>query len=115
VSPIGLTSLTSPIRIRRERANGRQGLPIASPVNVLVQFRSAECAGCTECVAVGRRKITLIPTRRVVPVWAIGGGAVGICPAFGLLPSSPAAGIHPSRTRHFANSSRMRGSSRIPG
>ena len=84
----GLTSLLSPMRIRRDPvkcidcAKCAKACPSRLAVDVLVQIRSAECLGCMECVAVcpaeGALAMTLTPTRRAVPAWVIGAGAVGI-------------------------------------
>ena len=91
----GLASLLSPLRIRRDAvkcidcAKCAKACPSRLPVDVLVQIRSAECLGCMECIAVcpaeGALAMTLTPTRRVVPAWAIGAGAAGIFLAFVLV------------------------------
>jgi polyferredoxin len=91
----GLASLLSPLRIRRDAvkcidcAKCAKACPSRLPVDVLIQIRSAECLGCMECVAVcpaqGALAMTLTPTRRVVPAWAIGAGAAGIFLAFVLV------------------------------
>jgi len=55
---LGLTSLLSPVKIRRDAdacidcAKCAKACPAALPVDQLVQIRSAECAGCMACVAV---------------------------------------------------------------
>lgn len=84
----GLVSLLSPLRIRRDPvkcidcAKCAKACPSRLPVDVLMQIRSAECLGCMECVAVcpaeGALAMALTPTRRPVPAWVIGAGAVGI-------------------------------------
>jgi polyferredoxin len=84
----GLASLLSPLRIRRDPvkcidcAKCAKACPSRLPVDALIQIRSAECLGCMECVAVcpaeGALAMTLTPTRRPVPAWAIGAGAAGI-------------------------------------
>jgi polyferredoxin len=84
----GLTALLSPLRIRRDPvkcidcAKCAKACPSRLAVDTLVQIRSAECLGCLECVAVcpaeGALAMTLTPTRRSVPAWAIGVGAVGL-------------------------------------
>ena len=84
---LGLTSLLSPSRIRRntstciECGKCAKACPSQLPVNKLVQIRSAECLGCLECVAICPTKDTLhmtIPngwrTRRRVPPWSIAAG-----------------------------------------
>ncbi len=54
---MGLGSLLSPLRIKREPAKCidcakcAKACPSQLPVDVLVQIRSAECLGCMECVA----------------------------------------------------------------
>ncbi|MCL4783202.1 MAG: 4Fe-4S binding protein [Bryobacterales bacterium] len=54
---MGLTSLLSPLRIRRipekciDCAKCARACPSQLPVDRLVQIRSAECLGCMECVA----------------------------------------------------------------
>lgn len=84
----GLVSLLSPLRIRRDLvkcidcAKCAKACPSRLAVDTLVQIRSAECLGCMECVAVcpaeGALAMTLTPTRRAVPAWVIGAGAVGL-------------------------------------
>lgn len=55
---MGLVSMFSPLRIRRNQAacidcgKCAAACPSALPVDELVQIRSAECTGCLECVAV---------------------------------------------------------------
>ncbi|HVO79291.1 MAG TPA: 4Fe-4S binding protein [Terriglobales bacterium] len=55
---LGLTSLFSPLRIRRDSsacidcAKCAKACPSALPVDKLVTIKSAECTGCLECVAV---------------------------------------------------------------
>ncbi len=55
---MGLVSMFSPLRIRRNQAacidcaKCAKACPSALPVDKLVQIRSAECTGCLECVAV---------------------------------------------------------------
>jgi polyferredoxin len=77
---MGLTSLFSPLRIRREAnlcidcGKCAKACPAVLPVDKLVQIRSAECMACMQCVAVcpaeGALQIAL-PKRRRVPAWAI--------------------------------------------
>ena len=88
----GLVSLLSPLRIRRDPvkcidcAKCAKACPSRLPVDMLMQIRSAECLGCMECIAVcpaeGALAMTLIPTRRAVPAWVIGAGAVGLFLSF---------------------------------
>ncbi len=55
---LGLTSLLSPMRIRRSSpacidcAKCAKACPSALPVDKLISIKSAECTGCLECVAV---------------------------------------------------------------
>ena len=55
---MGLVSMLSPLRIRRNESTcidcGKcaKACPSTLPVDTLVQIRSAECTGCLECVAV---------------------------------------------------------------
>ena len=54
---MGLVSLASPLRIRREEAlcidcgKCAKACPAALPVDKLITIKSAECIGCLECVA----------------------------------------------------------------
>jgi polyferredoxin len=85
---VGLAALASPLRIRRTKgacidcAKCAKACPAQLPVDVLVQIRSAECTGCLECVAIcpaeGALAMSFIPTKRAVPAWVIGAGAVGL-------------------------------------
>ena len=89
---LGLVSMLSPLRIRRNEATCidcakcAKACPSALPVDKLVQIRSAECTGCLECVAVCPAKDTLalapvqitlandIPQRRTwksMPAWSV--------------------------------------------
>lgn len=80
---MGLASLLSPLRIRREPdkcidcAKCATACPSGLKVDVLVQIRSAECLGCMECVAVcpaeGALQLSLPGKRRVAP-WAVACG-----------------------------------------
>jgi polyferredoxin len=85
---LGLVSLLSPARIRRNAegcidcAKCAKACPSALPVDKLVTIRSAECTGCFECVAVCPANETLnlalpkIADRRAhnIPVWAVAAG-----------------------------------------
>ncbi|HYA22849.1 MAG TPA: 4Fe-4S binding protein [Terriglobales bacterium] len=108
---LGLTSLFSPLRIRRnpaaciECAKCAKACPSLLPVDKLVSVRSAECTACMECVAVCPAKGALqmsTPTRvrsRVdearpapaLPAWAL---AVGIAALFlGIVGYAKTAGM----------------------
>jgi polyferredoxin len=89
---MGLASLGSPLRIRREAslcidcARCAKDCPSALPVDRLVTIRSAECIGCMQCVAVCPAEGALrmsAPMKRRVPVWAMAAGIavlfLGIC------------------------------------
>ncbi|HTR26242.1 MAG TPA: 4Fe-4S binding protein [Terriglobales bacterium] len=87
---LGLTSLFSPTRIRRNAescidcAKCAKACPSALPVDRLITIKSAECTGCLECVAVCPAKDTLdlslaklpgiVPQPPKVPVWAMAAG-----------------------------------------
>jgi polyferredoxin len=77
---MGLVSMLSPVRIRRNEptcidcAKCAKACPSSLPVDKLIQIRSAECTGCLECVAVCPAKDTLIiaaPARKPVPAWSL--------------------------------------------
>jgi polyferredoxin len=100
---LGLTSLFSPLHIRRESsacidcAKCAKACPSALPVDKVVTIKSAECTGCLECVAVcpaqgalqmsspmwGRvfdpARPSAAPPARTMPAWAM---AVGIAALF---------------------------------
>ena len=89
---MGLASLASPLRIRREAAlcidcaKCAKACSANLPVDKLVSIRSAECTGCLECVAVCPAEGALLmaaPRKRTVPAWQIAAAAallfVGIC------------------------------------
>ena len=92
---MGLAALLSPLRIRRldtsciECAKCAKACPAQLPVDTLVQIRSAECTGCLECVTAcpseGALELSFAPTRRRVPGWAMGAGALGLFLALVLL------------------------------
>ncbi len=79
---MGLVSMVSPLRIRRDIglcidcAKCAKACPSLLPVDRLVTIRSAECLGCMECVAscpaAGALEMSG-PRRRRVPAWAIAG------------------------------------------
>ena len=84
---LGITSLLSPARIRRnvegciDCAKCAKACPSNLPVDKLVTIKSAECTGCLECVAVCPAKETLsltlpqipglVPQAPKIPVWAM--------------------------------------------
>ena len=91
---MGLASLASPLRIRREEAlcidcgKCAKACPAALPVDKLIAIQSAECTGCLECVAgcpAAGALIMAAPGRRRVPAWAMAAGIaalfLGICGA----------------------------------
>ena len=77
---MGLVSLASPLRIRREPsqcidcAKCAKACPSALPVDRLITIRSAECTGCLHCVASCPAEGALflsVPKRRKIPAWAL--------------------------------------------
>lgn len=85
---IGLASMLSPLRIRRNAescidcAKCAKACPSRLPVDELVQIRSAECLGCLECVAAcpveNTLHMTLAAACRPVPAWAMAAGVAAI-------------------------------------
>jgi len=86
---LGITSLFSPTRIRRNAsacidcAKCAKACPSWLPVDKLVTIKSAECTGCMECVAVcpaqgalriGLPEVIPSPTRGPMPAWAMAAG-----------------------------------------
>lgn len=86
---LGLSSLLSPLRIRRSLASCidcakcAKACPASLPVDKLVTIKSAECTGCLECVAVcpaeGALQLALppwseSPDRGRLPAWAMAAG-----------------------------------------
>jgi polyferredoxin len=76
---LGITSMFSPLRIRRSL----ETCPSNLPVDQLVTIKSAECTGCLECVAVcpaeGALQMALpqmvaAQTARRMPTWAFAAG-----------------------------------------
>jgi polyferredoxin len=89
---MGLVSLASPLRIRRDTSlcidcgKCAKACPSALPVDKLITIQSAECIGCMECVAdcpAAGALFMAAPRRRRVPAWAVGAGIaalfLGIC------------------------------------
>ncbi len=80
---VGLASLLSPARIRRDPvvcidcAKCFKACPSFLPVDRIASVRSAECTACLECVAVcpavGALQFSL-PGRRAIPSWAVAAG-----------------------------------------
>lgn len=84
---VGIVSLASPLRIRREAdlcidcAKCAKACPSLLPVDRLVTVRSAECTGCLECVAVCPAAGALYmaaAARRRVPAWVMAAGIAAI-------------------------------------
>jgi polyferredoxin len=84
---MGIVSMASPLRIRREESacidcgKCAKACPSALPVDRLVTIRSAECIGCLQCVAECPAAGALFfaaPRRRRVPAWAVAAGVVGL-------------------------------------
>lgn len=84
---MGLVSMASPLRIRREASlcidcgKCAKACPSALPVDQLVTIRSAECTGCLQCVAECPAAGALFlsaPKRRAVPAWVVAAGTVGL-------------------------------------
>ncbi len=84
---MGLVSMASPLRIRRETGvcidcgKCAKACPSALPVDRLITIRSAECTGCMQCVAECPAAGALFlsaPKRRVVPAWVVAAGTVGL-------------------------------------
>jgi polyferredoxin len=87
---LGITSLFSPARIRRnpatciDCAKCAKACPSVLPVDTLITIKSAECTGCLECVAICPAKDALslslppipalIPSPRNLPTWAMAAG-----------------------------------------
>jgi len=89
---MGLASLASPLRIRRDPSlcvdcgQCTPACPAALPVDRLIAIRSAECTACLECVAACPAADALFlsaPRRKRVPAWAVAAGVaallLGIC------------------------------------
>ncbi len=84
---MGLVSMVSPLRIRRDAelcidcAKCARACPSALPVDRLVTIRSAECIGCMRCVAACPAEGALFlstPRRRRMPGWAVAAGVAAL-------------------------------------
>src|ERR1019366_7990025 len=84
---MGVVSLASPLRIRRETSlcidcgKCAKACPAALPVDKLIAIRSAECTGCLECVAecpAAGALMMAAPRHRRVPAWAMAAGVAGL-------------------------------------
>ena len=84
---MGIVSMASPLRIRREPdacidcAKCAKACPSALPVDRLITIRSAECIGCLQCVAECPAAGALFlsaPRRKRVPAWAVAAGALAL-------------------------------------
>ena len=111
---LGITSLISPTRIRRNAEScidcGKcaKACPSALPVDKLVTIKSAECTGCLECVAVCPAKDTLslalpklpglVPQAPKVPVWAMAAGIAVLF--FGIVGFAKTSGYWDSHVPH---------------
>jgi polyferredoxin len=86
---LGITSLLSPVRIRRSESacidctKCAKVCPSDLPVDKLISIKSAECTGCLECVAVcpseGALSLALprwskLPRDGRLPAWAVAAG-----------------------------------------
>jgi polyferredoxin len=102
---LGLTSLLSPLRVRRSQAacidcaKCAKACPASLPVDQLVSIKSAECTGCLECVAAcpaqGALELALPrlrPSSRIrrVPAWTVAAGIAALF--FGIIGFAKAAG-----------------------
>jgi len=84
---MGLASMASPIRIRRETdlcidcGKCARACPSALPVDQLITIQSAECTGCMSCVAecpAAGALFMAAPRKRKVPAWVIAAGVAAI-------------------------------------
>jgi polyferredoxin len=84
---LGLFSMASPLRIRRNTAlcidcgKCARECPSRLPVDQLVSIKSAECTVCLECVAscpVDQALVLAAPKSRAIPAWVVGCGIAAI-------------------------------------
>jgi polyferredoxin len=84
---VGLVSMASPLRIRRDPqlcidcAKCAKACPSALPVDRLITIRSAECTGCMQCVAecpAAGALMLAAPGRKRVPAWLFAAGVAAI-------------------------------------
>jgi polyferredoxin len=91
---LGLMSLLSPLRIRRnpnacvDCNKCAKACPSSLPVDKLISIKSAECTGCLECVAVcpaqGALQMSIPPVpgvqerQRGLPAWAMAAGVAAL-------------------------------------
>jgi polyferredoxin len=84
---MGIVSLSSPLRIRREEsacidcAKCAKACPAALPVDRLITIRSAECTGCMQCVAACPAHGALYlsaPMKRRIPPWVLAAGIAAL-------------------------------------
>jgi polyferredoxin len=102
---LGLSSLFSPLRIRRnptaciDCAKCFKACPSSLPVDKLVSIKSAECTGCLECVAVCPAQDALLmslpngiraPRKQGIPAWAMAAGIAALF--FGIVGYAKTAG-----------------------
>ena len=92
---LGLSSIFSPLRIRRDEvacidcAKCAKACPSSLPVDKLITIKSAECTGCLECVTVcpsqGALRMSLptlvagkTPQKGKMPAWAMAAGIAAL-------------------------------------
>lgn len=84
---MGLVSMLSPLRIRRNSnfcfdcGKCARACPSALPVDRLLSIRSAECTTCMQCVAACPAEGALLlaaPGSRRVPAWLVAAGIAGL-------------------------------------
>ena len=84
---MGLVSLFSPLRIRRDPnlcidcAKCATACPSVLPVDRLITIRSAECMGCMQCVSACPAEGALFlstPRRNRVPAWVVAAGVAAL-------------------------------------
>jgi len=111
---LGITSLLSPMRIRRtadaciDCAKCAKACPSALPVDKLISIKSAECTGCLECVAVcpseGALHMSMPRWTRPsksgrLPAWAMAAGIAVLF--FGIIGYAKAAGYWNGDVRDY--------------